>query len=293
MPEEVKLKVSLLQMDVAYGDPEENRRRAEELIKAALKQKKKPGVLVLPEMWTTGYDLKRVGQIADTEGSPTIDWLREIARKNSVNIVAGSIADKRTPAVEISGPDHESGRNFMGGMDGSETHGEGIFNSSYIIDREGDIVARYDKVHRFRLMDEDKYLFPGTKAVTFELDGVPCGIIICYDLRFPEFVRKLALLGAKVLFVPAQWPKPREMHWKLLNIVRAIENQFFVVAVNRVGRDKSGEYPGMSMVVDPWGEELVEGSDRQEVLTTTLYLSRVDHAREKMPVFSDRRPELY
>lgn len=271
MSDNMKLKVSLLQMDVAYGDPEQNRCRAEDMIKEALKDRKKPDVLVLPEMWTTGYDLKRIGDIADREGNPTIPWLREVAAKNRLNIVAGSIADGRT----------------------SQNKKEGVFNSSYVINREGEIVARYDKVHRFRLMEEDRYLSPGKEAVTFELDGIPCGVIICYDLRFPEFVRKLALMGAKILFVPAQWPRPREIHWKLLNIVRAIENQFFVVAVNRAGKDKSGDFPGISLVVDPWGEVLLEGSDKEEVLTATLDLSRIDHARRKITVFEDRRPELY
>jgi predicted amidohydrolase len=279
MGEGQKLKISLIQMDVAFGDPEENRKRAGVLIQEALKDKKKPDVLVLPEMWNTGYDLLNADRTADRDGSPTIDLLREAAKREGVNIVAGSIADKRP---------------FAAGKAPSEAEkGEGLFNSSYIIDREGRVIARYDKVHRFRPMDEDKYLQPGKETATFELDGVPCGVVICYDIRFPEFVRKLALDGARVLFVPAQWPKPREIHWKLLNIVRAIENQFFVVAVNRVGRDKSGEYPGMSMVVDPWGEVLIEGDDREDILTTTIDLSIVDHVRGQIPVFGDRRPELY
>ncbi|MCR4431012.1 MAG: carbon-nitrogen family hydrolase [Tepidanaerobacteraceae bacterium] len=321
MPEEIKLKVSLIQMDVAFGDPEQNRRRAEAMIKEALKQRKKPDVLVLPEMWTTGYDLARISDIADREGSPTIDWLQEVAGKNRVNIVAGSIADRRAMNLDAAGskaartPDGTGGcrkvysfqaagagekesnvggpQSGAAGTRSSPNKKEGVFNSSYVINRDGEIVARYDKVHRFRLMEEDRYLSPGKEAVTFELDGIPCGIIICYDLRFPEFVRKLALLGAKVLFIPAQWPRPREIHWKLLNIVRAIENQFFVVAVNRAGKDGKEEFPGMSLVVDPWGEVLLEGSDRQEVLTATLDLSRIDHARRKITVFEDRRPELY
>lgn len=321
MSDDMKLKVSLLQMDVAYGDPEQNRYRAEAMLKEVLKQRKKPDVLVLPEMWTTGYDLARIGDIADREGSPTIGWLQEVAGKNRVNIVAGSIADRRTMSSGIvrnegvRTPDKADECSTIGnfqatgagekesnvdrpqsgaaGTWSSPNKKEGVFNSSYVINRDGDIVARYDKVHRFRLMEEDRYLSPGRETVTFRLDDIPCGVIICYDLRFPEFVRKLALMGAKILFVPAQWPKPREAHWKLLNIVRAIENQFFVVAVNRAGRDKSGDFPGMSLVVDPWGEVLLEGSDKQELLTTTLDLSRIDHARQKITVFEDRRPELY
>lgn len=293
MPEDAKLKVSLLQMDVAFGDPEENRRRAEAMIKKALEQRKKPDVLVLPEMWTTGYDLARIGDIADRNGSPTVKWLQEVAGKNRVNIVGGSIADGRL-FIDRARTDFD----IVAGLhtrepDAWQDQKPSVYNSCYIINREGKITAHYDKVHRFRPMEENIYLNSGREAVVFELDGITCGVLICYDLRFPEFVRKLALMGAKVLFVPAQWPVPREMHWKLLNIVRAIENQLFVVAVNRAGEDKSGKYPGMSLVVDPWGEVLLEGGARQEVLTATLDLSRIEHARKKITVFEDRRPELY
>jgi len=293
MPEDAKLKVSLLQMDVAFGDPEENRRRAEAMINEALKQKKKPDVLVLPEMWTTGYDLARICDIADMNGRPTVKWLQEVAGRNRVNIVVGSIADARQGITQALADYYMLAGFNMSEPDAWKNRKPRVYNSCYIINREGKITARYDKVHRFRLMGEDMYLGSGEEAVVFELDGITCGVVICYDLRFPEFVRKLALMGAKVLFVPAQWPEPREMHWKLLNIVRAIENQMFVVAVNRSGEDESGKYPGMSLVVDPWGEVLLEGGSRQEVLTATLDLSRIDHARKKITVFEDRRPELY
>jgi len=268
-----KIKVSVLQMDIAYGDPAENRKRADGLIREALKERKKPDILVLPEMWNTGYDLKRIRELADEEGRPHISWLQEIAKREKVNIVAGSIADKR-PA-EQKGEDPP------------------IYNSSYIIDREGQIVRRYDKVHRFRGFSEEKYFTPGSNVVTFELDGITCGIVICYDLRFPELVRKVALMGAKLLFVPAQWPKPREMHWKLLNIVRAIENQLYVIAVNRTGRHKDVEYPGMSLVVNPWGETLLECDERCGAFSTLIDIDLIDHVRRHMPVFEDRRPEIY
>jgi len=224
-------------------------------------------------MWNTGYDLKRIRELADEEGRPHITWLQELAKKERVNIVAGSIADKR-PAKE-------------------EGEDAPIYNSSYIIDREGQIVARYDKIHRFKLMSEEKYRAPGSGVMTFELDGISCGVIICYDLRFPELARKLALMGAKLLFVPAQWPKPREMHWKLLNIVRAIENQFYVVAVNRTGRYKDEEYPGMSLVINPWGETLLECDDSIGAFSTVIDIDMIDHVRRHIPVFEDRRPELY
>ncbi|MCG0276034.1 MAG: carbon-nitrogen family hydrolase [Thermosediminibacteraceae bacterium] len=266
------LKISLLQMDISHGDPEENRKRAERLLNEALKVKVKPDIVILPEMWNTGYALESLSKIADRDGSPTIEWLKEVAKENGINIVAGSIADIR------SGPGGE---------------GPQVYNTAYVINRSGEVVARYDKVHRFRLMKEEKYLAPGEKAVTFELDGITCGIAICYDLRFPEFIRKIALLGANILFVPAQWPKPRHIHWKLLNIVRAIENQFFVVGVNRVGKEGETEFPGMSIAVNPWGEVLLEADEREGVFETIIDLSVIEQVRKYIPVFEDRRPEVY
>jgi len=166
-----------------------------------------------------------------------------------------------------------------------------FFNSAYIIDSQGHIVTRYDQVHLERRSKQD--ISTGSTAVTFDIDGIPCGIILGYDLRFPEFVWQLALMGAKVLFVPGMWSNPRGIHWKLLNIVRAIENQFFVVAANRAGTDCDGVYPGMSMVVNPWGEILIEGDDQPDILTTVIDINLVDKARDQNPVLSDRRPEIY
>lgn len=266
------LKVSILQMDVAFGEPEENRKKAERMLKEALKVKVKPDIVLLPEMWNTSYALERLSDIADRNGSPTIEWLKKVAKENGINIIAGSIADIRS----------------------SESDGiPKVYNTAYAINRNGEVVARYDKVHRFRLMGEEKYFSPGEKAVTFELDGINCGIAICYDIRFPEFIRKIALLGAKILFVPAQWPKPREMHWRLLNIVRAIENQFFVVGANRVGREGKAEFPGCSIVVDPWGEVLLEADEREGVFEAVIDLSAVEQVRKRIPVFEDRRPDVY
>ncbi|MCF6096481.1 carbon-nitrogen family hydrolase [Thermovorax subterraneus] len=266
------LKISILQMDVVCGEPEENRKKVEKLLKEALKVKVKPDIILLPEMWNTGYALERLADIADRDGNPTIDWMKKVAKENHINIVAGSIADIRSD-----------------GSDGVKK----VYNTAYAINRSGEVVARYDKVHRFRLMNEEKYFSPGEKVVTFELDGIRCGIAICYDLRFPEFIRKIALLGAKILFVPAQWPKPREMHWRLLNIVRAIENQFFVVGANRVGREGKAEFPGCSIVVDPWGEVLLEADEREGVFEAVIDLSVVEQVRKRIPVFEDRRPDVY
>jgi omega-amidase len=258
--EHIRLKISLIQMDVVCNDFYANWSRAETMINKALKQRKKPNVLVLPEMWASDME-RNSGQKHNV--LYVLDKLKDIAARHSVNIVAGSMIENR------------------GERD--------AFNTAYIIDRQGNIIASYDQVHCPR----HQKLSTGSNAVTFDIDGICCGIILGYDLRFPEFVRQLALKGAKVLFVPGMWPGPREIHWKLLNIVRAIENQFFVVAVNRAGTTGNVAYPGMSMVVDPWGEALIEGDDTPDILTTVIDISLVDKARAQNPVLADRRPDVY
>jgi omega-amidase len=118
-------------------------------------------------------------------------------------------------------------------------------------------------------------------------------VMICYDIRFPELARTLALDGAKILFVPAEWPHPRLHHWRTLLMARAIENQMFVVSCNRVGTSGSTHFFGHSLIIDPWGEIIAEGAEHEEIITAALDLTEVDKVRGRIPVFEDRRPELY
>jgi len=262
MVEHINLKISLVQMNVIADDFEANLNQAEAMLDVALKDRKKPNVVVLPEMWSSDWES---GCSQKHSAICALDRLKDIAARNSVNIVAGSILERRED--------------------------QGTYNTAYIINSRGEIVANYEQVHCER--NRRPTITPGNKTVTFDVDGICCGIILGHDLRFPEFVRQLALKGAKVLFVPGMWSGPREIHWKLLNIVRAIENQFFVAAVNRAGTTRNVAYPGMSMVVDPWGDILIEGDDRPDVLTTVIDVSLVDKAREQNPFLHDRRPDLY
>jgi predicted amidohydrolase len=160
--------------------------------------------------------------------------------------------------------------------------------------RKGEPFAEYSKVHLFRLMDEQRYLAEGNSMCRFELDDVPCGTLICYDIGFPEMARSLTLKGCKVLFVPAQWPRPRIDHWKKLLQARAIENQMYVVACNRVGSEGDNEFPGHSMIIDPWGrtiDEMPEGNEG--ILFAEIDVDKVEELREAIPVFLDRRPLVY
>jgi predicted amidohydrolase len=258
------MKISLIQLDIAFGKPEVNYAAAERTIRLAAAGQ--PDCIILPELWTTGYDLTRLAEIADSGGADTKAFISGLAREYGINIVAGSVASRQAA---------------------------GITNSMYVFNRSGELAGEYSKLHLFRLMDEHLYLQPGQSKGLFELDGAPCAGLICYDIRFPEWVRAHTALGAEVLFVSAEWPQPRLSHWRALLISRAIENQCYVVACNRSGSDPANTFAGHSMIIDPWGDIICEAAGGEEILTGVIDLQKVRDVRKQIPVFSDRRPEMY
>ncbi|MEW4370234.1 carbon-nitrogen family hydrolase [Paenibacillus kandeliae] len=258
--------ISLIQMDIALAEPQENIRRAGEWIERAMTAEQRPDVIVLPEMWNTGYALDRLDGIAEPEHGPINRWLSETARKHQVVLVGGSVSEQRD---------------------------SGFYNTLYVHGADGQQQAKYDKIHLFKLMDEEKFMQPGEETALFPLGDVTAAASICYDIRFPELARTLALAGAKVWFVPAEWPHPRLHHWRTLLTARAIENQMYVIACNRVGSDAKSRFFGHSMVIDPWGEVIAESGEEEGILTATIDLDLSDEVRGRIPVFADRRPELY
>ncbi|NOU95359.1 carbon-nitrogen family hydrolase [Paenibacillus sp. LMG 31456] len=261
-----KWNVALLQMDIAIGEPQLNFSKLEAMLDEAVQKGPKPDVILFPEMWNTGYALDRIQELADLEGKQTHELLSTFSMKHGVNVIGGSIAEKK---------------------------GDEIYNTIYAYDREGNRVADYSKIHLFRLMDEEKYLQEGKSLGQFQLDDIPAGMMICYDIRFPELSRKLALGGAQILFVPAEWPNPRLHHWRTLLMARAIENQMFVVSCNRVGISGTTEFFGHSMVIDPWGEVLAEGDETEQIIRAEIDMELVGQVRSRIPIFEDRRPTLY
>lgn len=258
-----KMKIGCIQLNVAFGDVEKNFTRAEEFIREAAS--KGAELVILPEMWNTGYALEKLGELADVNGERTKKFLQALATELHIHIVGGSVATKK---------------------------GERFFNTMYTVDRDGKLVGEYDKAHLFRLMDEHLYLSAGEGQNNFELGDLQGAGVICYDIRFPEWLRLHALNGAKVMFVSAQWPTARIDHWKTLLQARAIENQSFIIAVNRISHKKEN-FNGQSMVIEPWGEVLWTGSDDEELAIVDVDFSKVDEVRKKIPVYDDRRPELY
>lgn len=258
-------KIALIQMDVAFCKPTKNYEKVEQFIEEAMNEK--PDIICLPETWNTGFfPKKNLKELADVNGYKTKKLLSTLAKKYNVNIVGGSVATKKE---------------------------DDVYNTSYIFNREGEVVAEYDKIHGFSPSGEHEYFKGGQGVCTFELDGVKAGIVICYDLRFVELIRTLALRGIEILFLPAEWPHPRLKHWKTLSIARAIENQMFVATINGVGEAGALKFCGNSMIIDPWGEVLANAGEEEKIVTANVDFSVVEDIRNKINVFRDRNAHLY
>ncbi|PRO67019.1 carbon-nitrogen family hydrolase [Alkalicoccus urumqiensis] len=261
------LKTALIQMDVAFGDPEKNKevveKRTEEAVEAGA------DVVVLPEMWTTGYDFNYIASSPDEEASAAVTFLSELARKLRVNLVAGSVP--KTTSGETT-------------------------NTLLVFNRHGAFVKEYSKAHLFRLMEEEKHLVEGHEGGLFKLEHGYAAGFICYDIRFPEWMKTHMLHPAytpDIFYVVAEWPEQRIEQWRALLIARAIENQAFVVACNRVGSDPNNTFGGRSLVIDPIGNVLAEGGTREEILYASFETGDTKDIRHGMTVMEDRRPDLY
>ena len=259
------MKVACLQMDMLLAKPEENFSHAAELVKRAMKDK--PDVLVLPETWNTGFfPRENLQALCDRDGSRVRQVFGALAERYQVNIVAGSVSNVR---------------------------GSKVYNTAMVFDRTGACIASYDKTHLFTPMGEDNYYTPGDRLCTFVLDGVKCGLIICYDVRFPELTRSLTVPGLDMLFVVSQWPTVRTFHLRSLTTARAIENQMFLVCCNSCGTAGQTVFGGNSAIIDPWGETVALAGETEEILTADCDLQILTNIRGSIPVFRDRRPSLY
>lgn len=258
----MKIRISLIQMDIKLGDPNGNREYGINLINEAVRRGSH--IVTLPELWTTGYSLKIIDKVAEPLNGPTIMQLSNIASNHGIYIIGSFIERKDNK----------------------------FYNTAPLIGPNG-IIGVYKKIHLFKLMNEDLYFTPGDSFDVYQTNFGKIGIVICYDIRFPELIRSITLKGAKILFVVAEWPHPRMHHWRYLLMARAIENQIFVVATNRVGSDENNKFFGHSMIIDPMGEVLIESGEVETILTSDIELDEVDNVRSKFPFLNDRKPEFY
>ena len=259
------MKISCIQMDMQLGAVEENFAHAAALVRSAV-DADQPDTVVLPETWNTGFFPQDLASCADRDGERTKAVFSALAKELGVNIVCGSVANQRA---------------------------DGFYNTAYVFDRAGAVVAEYDKTHLFTPSGENGRFRPGAHTCRFTLDGISCGLIICYEIRFPELARAMALAGTDLLFVVAQWPESRIMHLETLARARAIENQMFLALCNSVGAAGETRCGGHSAIIDPWGEYLARAWDGEETITGEADFSVIEDIRASINVFRDRRPELY
>ena len=265
----MKLTVSIAQMAVTNGRVEENLRKAERFIAEA--KGRSSDLICFPEMWTTGFDWANIRAIAPAQ-SKTIELVAAMAKRHSIWLNGSmlSLNEAGKPA-----------------------------NTSILFDLRGGTAGIYRKAHLFTMLHEDTYMAAGDSPCIADTPWGPTGLSVCYDIRFPEFFRAYAVKGAKIILSPMAFPYPRLQHWKVLIRARAIENQLFMIGANRVGSEDLGKdgivtYCGASAIIDPWGETVIEASEtKDELLTATIDIDKVDEVRNKMSVLKDRRPDLY
>lgn len=259
-----RLKISLGQMRIQLGRVEDNLETVERL--AAEAASCGSDLLMLPELWSTGYDLSNALDYADPLGEGMFKQVARLSRTHGIDIY-GSILEQKNGAAMNCAAWHRS---------------------------DGTVAGVYRKIHLFRLFDEHLWLGEGESACAAELPWGVAGMAICYDLRFPELFRRYAVRDkARLILICAEWPQVRVKHWRSLLLARAIENQCFVAAVNSCGETGGAVFGGHAMIVDPWGEIVAEAGDDETLLTAEIDLGEVDRVRATIPVFEDRRPDAY
>jgi len=263
----VELNIALAQMAVRPGDPAGNEAEARRL--AARAGDDGADLLLLPELWHSGYDLARAGEYAAPLDEGAFGLMAELARQHDLYVVGTALE-----AVEDGQP----------------------CNTAALYAPGGERAGAYRKVHLWAPLGETEYLTPGQSLPTFQLPWGCVALAICYDLRFPEQWRRYADVGAQLILIPAAWPSARVEHWRLLLRARAVENQFCVAGCNRAGGgDDAGQdcFGGFSAAVDPWGQVAAEGGPEPGLVVARLDLDEVARVRRLFPFLADRRPEVY
>jgi omega-amidase len=259
----MRLTISLGQMHIRFGDSEANFEQARNW---ALEAKRRGSALALfPELFLSGYDLARGKRYAAPLGEGAFARMGALARETGVAL-GGTMLELR---------------------DGN------VHNTFALFDAEGGCIAVYRKTHLFGPMEESHSLTAGDAFTLASTAWGATGLCICYDLRFPEMIRRYALQGAQLVLLPAEWPASRIDHWRTLLRGRAIENQLFVAGCNSAGGTGAETFGGHSMIIDPWGRTIIEGKDASELLTAEIDMDAVGDVRRDFPALKDRRGDLY
>lgn len=255
------LRVSAVQFRIGEG-PEENIRKAKALLREL---DPRTDIVVLPELWT---DVYRPGGATPSfaPSGAALDVVRSFCADRGIHAVAGSLpwATER-----------------------------GVANRSWLVDDAGCAARFYDKAHLFSPSGEAEAFVAGNAPFFFDLGGIPCAVAICYDVRFPEYMRALSLAGALVIFVPAQWPVARTSVWRTMLYSAASAGQVYVVGCNCTGESGGLSFCGESLIVSPWGDPTAFLGLEEGVLHAELPLAELHKCRRHLRLDRDRRPELY
>jgi omega-amidase len=262
-PRADRFRIAGLQCDVRRGDFAANFRTLAEALPALADRGTR--LFLLPEMWSCGFDYDRLSEHAG-ETPRALDRVAELAARYRM-LIGGSYPERT---------------------------GDGrVFNTFFLIDADGRTVGRYRKVHLFSMTGEDRFFDRGNRPVVCDTALGRIGLMVCYDLRFPELCRTLALMGAELVLVPAQWPRVRIDRWELLCQARAMENQLYLLGINRCGVDGRTTFGGRSMLADPTGAVLDRAGDGPATVAGEIEPGRVADVRRKMPCLNERVPEAY
>ncbi len=258
-----KFTIAVSQMNVRLNDIEANLKKVKIAIDKAVE--KNAVLLVLPELWPTGFPLESTISSATPDDTGVIEQLAHLAVSNKIAIIGSSLIRR----------------------------GRHITNTATFLNSHGKIILSYDKIHLFKPMNEHCYLNPGKSIKAVNSDFGRIGTAICYDLRFPEFFIALGKQGCHLIVIPAAWPKIRIEHWRILLRARAVENSTYVIGCNQTGKTADTVYGGCSVVVDPSGSIIAEATDQETLFFADIELEKTSFARQNIPVFVDRRPEIY
>ncbi len=253
------MKIGLVQYNPEWENKSANKDKIIQLINTS---EIELDLLIFPEMTLTGYTMNTtLSEFFDLNKSETLQFFSRLSRGYTVNLVAG----------------------FIEQVDGK------FYNTLFLLDRNGEIKAKYRKIHLFNFAGEERYYYAGDEPVMIEVENCKIGLSICYDLRFPELFRLYAKKKVDLIINIANWPETRIEHYIHLLRARAIENQCYVAGVNRVGYGKKDYYDGRSSIFDPLGNELVSIKNEERMIVAEIDLQKINEVRSKFPFLNDIR----
>jgi len=261
--EEMKFKIALAQIELELGNPDGNLQVAREAVAEAARAG--ADIVLLPELWACGYDLINARKYASPLNDGWFAKMQELAQEHKIALGGSMI----------------------------EELGETFYNTFILVDKLGKQLGYYRKTHLFDLIEEKEYFTAGKELALLETPWGKIGLALCYDLRFPEMFRAYATKGAETILLVAEWPNSRIAHWNILVQARAVENQCFIAAVNKVGTSKGKRLGGNSAVIDPMGKVLTQGGIAPGVFLADVDPDETAKVRKWMPVLNDRNLDLY